>query len=100
MHHSQRYAKGGWPGEPEVDATQDYEAREAVEGWELHPRDCLKLAYQATLRERAVIAGVPRIPYDLIPARAHLHHVKVPVPLVSSTSTRPLDSCAPQSMLL
>jgi protein phosphatase PTC7 len=48
----------GWAGEPEVDATQDYEDREAVEGWELHPRDCLKWAYQATLRERAVVAGV------------------------------------------
>ncbi|KAH9997285.1 protein serine/threonine phosphatase 2C [Russula vinacea] len=57
MYHSHRYAKVGWPGEPEVDATQDYEDREAVEGWELYPRDCLKLAYQATLRERAVVAG-------------------------------------------
>jgi protein phosphatase PTC7 len=60
MYHSHRYAKTGWAGEPEVDATQDYEDREAVEGWELHPRDCLKLAYQATLRERAVVAGVSR----------------------------------------
>lgn len=100
MYHSHRYAKGGWAGEPEVDATQDYEAREAVEGWELHPRDCLKLAYQATLRERAVIAGVPRTSYGLIPARTHLHHVEVPVPLVSLASTRPLGFCAPQSMLL
>lgn len=57
MYHSHRYAKVGWPGEPEVDTTQDYEDREAVEGWELHPRECLKLAYQATLRERSVIAG-------------------------------------------
>ncbi len=60
MYHSNRYAKAGWAGEPEVDATQDYEDREAVEGWELHPRDCLKWAYQATLRERAVVAGVSR----------------------------------------
>ncbi|KAF8275027.1 phosphatase 2C-like domain-containing protein [Lactarius quietus] len=57
MYHSHRYAKVGWPGEPEVDTTQDYEDREAIEGWELHPRECLKLAYQATLRERSVIAG-------------------------------------------
>ncbi|KAI0273621.1 phosphatase 2C-like domain-containing protein [Gloeopeniophorella convolvens] len=57
MYHAHRYAKVGWPGEPEVDTTQDYEEREAVEGWELHPQDCLKLAYQATLRERAVVAG-------------------------------------------
>jgi protein phosphatase PTC7 len=57
MYHSHRYAKVGWPGEPEIDTTKDYEDREAVEGWELHPRECLKLAYQATLRERAVIAG-------------------------------------------
>lgn len=57
MYHSHRYAEAGWAGEPEVDATQDYEDREAVEGWELHPRDCLKWAYQATLRERAVVAG-------------------------------------------
>lgn len=65
MYHSHRYAEAGWAGEPEVDATQDYEDREAVEGWELHPRDCLKLAYQATLRERAVVAGVSRTPNDL-----------------------------------
>jgi len=57
MYHSHRYAKVGWPGEPEVDITQDYEDREAVEGWELHPQECLKLAYQATLRERFVTAG-------------------------------------------
>ena len=62
MYHSHRYAKVGWPGEPEVDTTQDYEDRETIEGWELHPRECLKLAYQATLRERAVIAGTPVIP--------------------------------------
>jgi len=60
MYHSHRYAKAGWPGEPEVDTTQDYEDREAVEGWELHPKECLKLAYQATLRERFVVAGVSR----------------------------------------
>ncbi len=69
MYHSRRYAKAGWAGEPEVDATQDYEDREAVEGWELHPRDCLKWAYQATLRERAVVAGVSMILYDLKSAR-------------------------------
>jgi protein phosphatase PTC7 len=65
MYHSHRYAKVGWAGEPEVDATKDYEDREAVEGWELHPRDCLKWAYQATLRERAVVAGVSTILYNL-----------------------------------
>jgi len=57
MYHSHRYAKVGWAGEPEVDTTQDYEDREAVEGWELYPRECLKLAHQATLRERVVVAG-------------------------------------------
>jgi protein phosphatase PTC7 len=62
MYHSHRYAKVGWAGEPEVDTTQDYEDREAVEGWELHPRECLKLAHQATLRERAVVAGQSRNP--------------------------------------
>jgi len=65
MYHAHRYAKAGWAGEPEVDATKDYKDREAVEGWELHPRDCLKWAYQATLRERAVKAGVLRTPYNL-----------------------------------
>ena len=65
MYHSHRYAKAGWAGEPEVDTTQEYEDREAVEGWELHPRDCLNWAYQATLRERAVVAGVSRTLYDL-----------------------------------
>ena len=62
MYHSHRYAKVGWPGEPEIDSTQDYEDREAIEGWELHPQECLKLAYQATLRERSVIAGPPVSP--------------------------------------
>ena len=71
MYHSHRYAKVGWAGEPEVDATQDYEDREAVEGWELHPRDCLKSAYQATLRERGVVAGAPPILYDTY-VRVHL----------------------------
>ena len=60
MYHSHRYAKVGWPGEPEIDTTQDYEDREALEGWELHPVECLKLAYQATLRERFVVAGASR----------------------------------------
>lgn len=59
MYHSHRYAKVGWPGEPEVDATKEYEDREVLEGWELHPQECLKLAYEATLRERVVIAGAP-----------------------------------------
>jgi hypothetical protein len=68
MYHSHRYAKVGWVGEPEVDTTQDYEDREAVEGWELHPRECLKLAYQATLRERAVVAGQSRNPTKKTPS--------------------------------
>ncbi|KAI0082669.1 protein serine/threonine phosphatase 2C [Panus rudis PR-1116 ss-1] len=57
MHHAHRYAKTSWPGEPEIDPTQDYEEREQVEGWELRPQECLELAYGGVLRERAVLAG-------------------------------------------
>ena len=57
MYHAHRYAKSGWPGEPEIDPTQDYEEREKVEGWELKPTQCLELAYDAVLRERFVPAG-------------------------------------------
>jgi hypothetical protein len=100
MYHSHRYAKAGWPGEPEIDTTQDYEDREAVEGWELHPKECLKLAYQATLRERFVVAGMSRTLCDPENQYILIHiHVKVPVLHVSSTSTRPPDFYAPQSRL-
>jgi hypothetical protein len=102
MYHSHRYANVGWPGEPEVDITQDYEDRKAVEGWELHPQECLKfkLAYQVTLRERFVTAGVSRIGRDPEGQRALIHiHVKVPAPPASSTSTPPPDFYVPQSML-
>ena len=47
MYHAHRYAKSGWPGEPEIDPTQEYEEREKVEGWELRPTECLELAYGA-----------------------------------------------------
>lgn len=57
MYHAHRYAKAGWPGEPEIDPTQEYEEREKVEGWELRPTECLELAYGAVLRERNVLAG-------------------------------------------
>lgn len=57
MYHAHRYAKSGWPGEPEIDPTQEYEEREKVEGWELKPTQCLELAYDAVLRERFVPAG-------------------------------------------
>ncbi|PSR74921.1 hypothetical protein PHLCEN_2v9455 [Hermanssonia centrifuga] len=57
MYHAHRYAKLGWPGEPEIDPTQDYEEREKVEGWELTPMECLELAYGGVLRENGVLAG-------------------------------------------
>lgn len=57
MYHAHRYAKVGWPGEPEIDPTQDYEDQETIEGWELNPRDCLQLAHDAVRRERFVLAG-------------------------------------------
>ena len=57
MYHAHRYAKAAWPGEPEVDPTQEYEEREQVEGWELSPVECLESAYGGVLRERNVIAG-------------------------------------------
>lgn len=81
MYHSHRYAKVGWPGEPEVDTTQDYEDQEALEGWELHPLECLKLAYQATLRERSVIAGVSRTPW-----RHESQHAFIYIPCPGSST--------------
>ncbi|KAA1471182.1 protein serine/threonine phosphatase 2C [Dentipellis sp. KUC8613] len=57
MYHAHRYAKNAWPGEPEIDPTQDYEDREEVEGWELSPGECLALAHDGVMRERAVLAG-------------------------------------------
>ncbi|OCH95553.1 protein serine/threonine phosphatase 2C [Obba rivulosa] len=57
MFHSQRYFKMAWAGEPEIDPTQEYEEREQVEGWELPPSECMKLAYDGVLRERLVTAG-------------------------------------------
>ena len=57
MYHAHRYAKSGWPGEPEIDPTQEYEEREKVEGWELRPTECLELAYGAVLMEKHVMAG-------------------------------------------
>lgn len=57
MYHAHRYSKVAWPGEPEVDPTQEYEEREQVEGWELTPLECLESAYGGVLRERNVLAG-------------------------------------------
>ena len=57
MYHAHRYSKIAWPGEPEVDPTQEYEEREQVEGWELSPLECLESAYGGVLRERNVVAG-------------------------------------------
>lgn len=57
MYHAHRYSKIAWPGEPEVDPTQEYEEREQVEGWELSPVECLESAYGGVLRERNVVAG-------------------------------------------
>jgi protein phosphatase PTC7 len=57
MYHSHRYSRSAWPGEPEIDPTQDYQEREQVEGWELTPHECLDLAYGGVLRERFVQAG-------------------------------------------
>ena len=60
MYHAHRYSKIAWPGEPEVDPTQEYEEREQVEGWELSPLECLESAYGGVLRERNVVAGTSR----------------------------------------
>ena len=57
MYHAHRHASLGWPGEPEVDPTQDYEERETIEGWELMPKACMELAHQSVLREKSVLAG-------------------------------------------
>ena len=57
MYHAHRYAAQGWVGEPEIDPTQDYEEREAIEGWELLPGNCMDMAHEAVRREKSVIAG-------------------------------------------
>lgn len=57
MYHAHRYAKVGWPGEPEIDPTLEYAEREQVEGWELRPMECMDLAHHGVLREREVVAG-------------------------------------------
>lgn len=57
MYHAHRYSSSAWPGEPEIDPTQEYEEREEVEGWELLPGNCMQLALEGVLRERAVLAG-------------------------------------------
>jgi len=57
MYHCHRYSKRGWAGEPETDPTQGYEEREAIEGWELTPAQCLENAHTAVLREKSVVAG-------------------------------------------
>ena len=57
MYHCHRYSKQGWAGEPEIDPTQCYEEREAIEGWELTPAQCLENAHTAVLREKSVVAG-------------------------------------------
>lgn len=59
MYHCHRYSKQGWAGEPESDPTQGYEEREAIEGWELTPAQCLENAHTAVLREKSVVAGKP-----------------------------------------
>ncbi|THH17808.1 hypothetical protein EW146_g3069 [Bondarzewia mesenterica] len=57
MYHAHRYARIAWPGEPEIDPTKDFDEREEVEGWELLPQECMKLAHQGVLRQKDVIAG-------------------------------------------
>jgi hypothetical protein len=66
MYHGQRYAALGWPGEPEIDPTQDYEERESVEGWELLPHECMDMAHQGVLREKSVVAGTCRFMRSLL----------------------------------
>lgn len=56
MYHAARYAKEGWAGEPESEPDQDL-LLHPTEGWELLPKHCLELAYQAVQRERAILAG-------------------------------------------
>lgn len=57
MFHSARYAKMGWAGEPEGEPHVDSYSS-PVEGWELTPKHCLELAYQAVLRERTIQSGL------------------------------------------
>lgn len=56
MFHAARYAELGWAGEPESEPHADLYSN-PVEGWELTPKHCLDLAYQAVLRERTVHCG-------------------------------------------
>jgi hypothetical protein len=60
MYHAHRYCKQAWAGEPEIDPLRKYEEKEAVEGWELTPQECMELAHGGVMRERVVEAGVCR----------------------------------------
>ena len=71
MYHAHRYSSSAWPGEPEIDPTQEYEEREEVEGWELLPGNCMQLALEGVLRERAVLAGI------YFPGIHHRHLIQV-----------------------
>jgi protein phosphatase PTC7 len=57
MYHAARYAKDGWPGEPESEPDVDLVSN-PVQGWELLPKHCLELSYQAVLRESTIQAGL------------------------------------------
>ena len=57
MYHAHRYCKQAWAGEPEIDPLRKYEEKEAVEGWELTPQECMELAHGGVMRERVVEAG-------------------------------------------
>ncbi|KAH7889705.1 phosphatase 2C-like domain-containing protein [Phlebopus sp. FC_14] len=57
MYHAHRYSRDSWAGEPEIDPTQDYDIPQRVDGCELTPYQCLKLAYSGILGEKHVQAG-------------------------------------------
>lgn len=94
MFHAHRYARNGWPGEPEIDPTMDYEEREQIEGWEMTPSECLDLAYGGVLREKFVQAGVflLSLGIQLVPIMLQGQARRA-----SSTSTQHLVSCAQRS---
>lgn len=96
MYHAHRYSKVAWPGEPEVDPTQEYEEREQVEGWELTPLECLESAYGGVLRERNVLAGEHSSDRDTWNVFMY-ERSQVRVPHVYLRSTRRMGYCAQRS---
>lgn len=55
MYYSSKYCRKAWAGESDaIAATED---EETTSNWELTPEECLRLAYEAVLRDRLIDGG-------------------------------------------